>query len=493
MRVLFINPTTKFNARSVALPLGLIAIASYLQKIGHNICIYDRSVDQADLYTVVKQFRPAVIGVSVIGHKSLPDAVMLSAEVMKRGIPVVWGGPLASCFAETCLRNGYADYVSTGEGELVWQELLEAFDNHRDLATIKGLAYLDNGTYHYLGQHSLADLTDFPTMDFSLVRPQKYFQKSFGCERMLHICAAKGCPNHCTYCYNKDFNLCSYRKRPLYQVMEEIRYLVQNFGMDGVYFTDELWANSREEVHEYCKTFLESGLHFVWGCQTVIGRFTKEDYQLMYDAGCRWIFFGIETGSTDLLKKLGKKMNTEEIANNITYCNACGITSIAAFMIGLPMETKDDLMLTVRLAKRIKPSYYSVNFYYPVPRSALYEQLVWEGKYHPPKSEKKLFRDRPVEKVKKGISDIPSIDLKVVRAYFMWQSFICSNISSAESHDKLFFMKKTVIEAIKSSLHHGIINFFVQCFYSGREFLLTLFYAFCFPVIRKKYDLYKEE
>ena len=489
MRVLLVNPAPRFNARSVAIPLGLIAIASYLKRIGHEIRFVDRSVDKIDVLAVAEEFQPQVVGVSVIGHKSLPDAVNFSKALRAKGIPVIWGGPLASCIAQTCLENEYADIISTGEGELVWEELLQAFEGKCELASIRGIAYLDNGNYHYLGQHALGNLADFPVMDFSLVEPQKYFQKTFGCKKMLHLCAAKGCPNHCTFCYNADFNLSKYRKRPLEQVMHEITFLVKNYGMDGIYFTDELWANSREELHEYCHAFIESGLEFVWGCQTVIGRFTKEDYQLMYQAGCRWLFFGIETGSPTLLKKLGKTLNMEAIQSNFEYCNECGIISIAGFMIGLPMETQEDLMQTVQLAEQIKPSFYNMNFYYPVPRSALYEKLLREGKIEPPVSGTKLFSERPVEQVKQSVTELPGIELKVIRAYFMWKSFTCSNVESKESGSKFFLMKKTIVEAIESTLNHGIVNFFVQVFYSAREFFQMLFYNFCFPNIKKKYGI----
>ncbi len=492
MRVMLINPETKFNARSVSVPLGLISIATYLRTLGHEVLLLDRSVKKIDIIHETEKFRPEVAGISVIGHKSMPDSVKITRLFRKKGIPVAWGGPLASCISDTILRNGYADYIFTGEGELAWAEFLDALENNSDISKIKGLTYINKGKIHYNGQHELADLSQLPTMDFSMVNPPDYFQKTFGCERMLHVCSAKGCPNHCTFCYNRDFNLSQYRKRPLSQVMEEIRYLVEKCNMDGIYFTDELWASSREEMLEYCEAFKNSGLNFVWGCQTTAGRFTKEDYQLMYDCGCRWIFFGIESGSKELLKKLGKTIDFNKIEETFEFCYDSGIVSIAAFMLGLPQETEEDLRLTVELANKIKASYYSVNFFYPVPKSVLCKKMEENGFKLPEKS-KKLFSQRPVEKLQKGISDIRPLDLKVIRSYYMWQSFTGSNAKPAENQSKFFFAKKTIIEALESMLHHGLINFFVQAFYSGREFINAVFYTFCFPAVRKKYGLYKKK
>jgi len=305
---------------------------------------------------------------------------------------------------------------------------------------------------------------------------------------MLHVCAAKGCPNHCIYCYNQDFNLCAYRKRPLEQVMHEITYLVEQCGMDGIYFTDEMWAKSREEVHEYCHAFIDSGLDFVWGCQTVIGRFTKEDYQLMYDAGCRWLFFGVETGSVSLLRKLGKPIDLDIVASNINNCSESGIISIAGFMVGIPMETVEDLKKTVKLAQAIKPTFYNMNYFYPLPRTVLFDRLIRNGKIASFEKGMKYFMDRPTEKLK-PLTDIPALDVKVVRSYFMWRSFVCSNVKADKPQKKFFFMKKTIVEAIESTLHHGIVNYFIQLFYSVREITSIMFYRFFFPRILKKYGI----
>lgn len=74
MRVLLINPEAKFNARSVGIPLGIIAIASYLEKKGHTVKIVDRSLRRINVVKIAKEFSPDIIGVSVIGSKSAPDS-----------------------------------------------------------------------------------------------------------------------------------------------------------------------------------------------------------------------------------------------------------------------------------------------------------------------------------------------------------------------------------------------------------------------------------
>jgi len=104
------------------------------------------------------------------------------------------------------------------------------------------------------------------TKKFSVIDVPKYFQSSYGCKKMLYLYSAKGCPFSCVFCYNKDFHRCVYRKRPIDALLREISFLVKEYGMDGVYFADELWCKNVREMHEMCDALKSLQLDFVWGC-----------------------------------------------------------------------------------------------------------------------------------------------------------------------------------------------------------------------------------
>lgn len=405
---------------------------------------------------------------------------------------MAWGGPFAACIPELVLKGGFADYVFSGEGELSWAELLDALsaESGKMPDEIYGLYCIKDGALHYNGMHPLGDLSEFPVMNFSHVDPPAYFQEYFGCKRMLHICSAKGCPNHCTFCYNPLFNLSTYRKRPLEQVFAEIEYLKNEYGMDGIYFTDELWAQTSEDLREFCGEFISRGLSDIhWGCQTTPGRFSGEEYQLMYDAGCRWLFLGVETGSSAMLKKAGKIVDYDATRKVIEDCREIGIMTICAFMLGLPGETEETLKQTVSLALELPASYYNFNYYYPLPGSPMCEKLRKEGTFVLPDTPNRIFRQRGVEKLQKCLCEAPSVDLNVVRNYFMWQSLIGSGAQNVDSEAAWKFFVKVVDEAVRSMFKHGFLNFVSQFFYDAREVLTIVFYAFCFPSIKRKYGI----
>lgn len=489
MRILFINPETNNNARNSGIPLGLIAIASYLIPLGHKVKIVDRSVKRTNVIKEAKNYKPDIIGISVIGQKSVSDSIMLSKKLHAMNIKVAWGGPFAACMATSIIKSGFVDFVFSGEGELAWAELLEALDGKRNIKDVDGIYSVSNGKINYNGMHSLGDLSMFPQMDFSLVNPSDYFQESFGCKKMLHICSAKGCPNHCTFCYNPTFNLSVYRKRPIEQVFNEISYLYENYSLDGIYFTDELWADTEEELIQFCNEFIKRKYNIAWGCQTTAGRFSKENYQLMYEAGCRWLFFGVESGSTDMLKKMAKNNNLTEVKKAVEYCNDIGIVTICGFIIGVPYETEEDLKKTVEFAENIPASYFNMNYYGPLPGSAMCNKLESEGRYKEITDINKLKKIRYVEVLQSELCDVKPLEIKVIRNYFMWKSLVGSGLKKNNSDEAIKFFFKVVKEAIGSMFNHGLKNFFSQFIYDANQFLTILFYKLCFPSIRKKYNL----
>ncbi|MBQ4626420.1 MAG: B12-binding domain-containing radical SAM protein, partial [Clostridia bacterium] len=315
MRILLINPATVGYSRSVTTPLGLLSIASSLQSKGHKVRLYDRPVEKVKAEKVFDEFRPELVGVSLVSFKSVYDALEMSEYAKKLSLPVVWGGPLASEIPETVLKKGCIDLVSIGEGEATWIELAEKFLNgERNFESVAGIAFRnEEGKTVITEARNFVDLGELPPIDWSLVDVPKYFQSSYECEKMLYLYCAKGCPHSCTFCYNKDFHRCTYRKRPLEHVLDEIGYLVKNHGMDGVYFADEMWGRNRSEMRMICDSLRSLDLEFVWGCQTRIGVFTEEDFKYMYDSGCRWVYFGVESGSENMLQKMNKRIPYDKI------------------------------------------------------------------------------------------------------------------------------------------------------------------------------------
>ncbi len=485
MRILLINPSTEGYARSVTLPLGLLSIAAVLQKDGHVIRLYDRTVEKAKEKEVFDEFRPELVGISLVSIKSINDTLSLASFAKKKKLPVVVGGPLASELPDCVLVHRDVDIVSIGEGEETWRELVRFYEKKdRRLTDIAGIAYVEDGETILTAQRDFIDLATLPPIDWSLVNVPKYFQSSYGCDKMLYLYSAKGCPNSCTFCYNRDFHRCRYRKRPIGALLDEIKYLAENFGLNGVYFADELWCRSREEMHETCDALRSLGPDLAWGCQTRIGLFDEEDFRYMYSSGCRWVFFGVESGSKRMLKLMNKRIDYDKIVPTFADCKKAGLNAIGSFIVGAPDETVQDLRETVSLIEKLDTRLINLNYYILVPASDDYKRLVAEGRYPAYRDITELAVIDPVEKIEYKFCDIPDRDIRVIRSLYMWRSFVNDDVSTGKGDS---FAKKVITDALRSMVGGGFGNFIAATFFAGMEFLRVFFYAHAFPSVVGKY------
>ena len=491
MRIMFINPKLPVYFRLPSLPLGLISIASYLQSYGHKVIIVERSVQNSNIKAELKKFQPDIVGITAMSYISSPDAIRITKYIHShyKDVPVVWGGAAASSLPELYLRDGRMDFLILGEGEVTWKEFVDEWVGDRAFENIKGLAYLKDGEFICNPVRPVADLTKFPEMDWSLVKPEKYFSSFFHCTKMLYLHASKGCPASCTFCANKQFHQGINRCRDPKHIMNDIEYLVQKCGADGIYFSDEQFLPNRTIRNSFLDMVIDSGLDFVWGCQMRLGILKPDDIDYMYKAGCRWILFGIESGSPEMIKKIKKGIDLNLAKPTIDYCRKLGITVQASFIIGFPGETEKQIRQTVELAKQVSAGLPVLNILTVLPNSEIYFDLIKNNR-----SFKQPRRIADLHKIEANVTDKPSInvsnvpyrELKVIHHYFQWKDFADKE---SVADDSFGVVKKMARDAFNRIFKHGIIGFFYGSYTSVKQFCTVFYYSHLFPSIIKKYGL----
>lgn len=377
MKVLLINASSHYVKHKPSLPLGLLSIATYLKSNGHTVKLIDRSIDGISINKQITIFAPDIVGISAMAVINYRDAIKISKAVKKMNTHVVWGGHLPSLTPELVLKSGAVDYVVVGEGEITMLALINAIVHKTSLHDIDGLAFLENDNPIVNRNRDLANLKDLPIIDFSFVNPKEYFAEHISCKKMLNIYSTKGCLYNCSYCYNPLSCNHIWRARPTEYFLSEIKYLAENFGMDGVFFADDLFSANREYLSRVCNDIAASGIDFVWGCDMRADICSRADLQMMHDSGCRWIYFGIETGSSERQNKINKSLNLSRIKEVFFNCAEIGIVSITSFIIGFPDETEQELKETVDYMQRINSNVKLPYFFGPVPKSDIYNSLKY--------------------------------------------------------------------------------------------------------------------
>jgi len=488
MRVLLINSEAFHIKHKAAIPLGLLSIATYLKENGHTVKIFDRTVENGNIEKLLDSFLPDITGIAAPAFKCFADSIKISKLIKKRKIPIVWGGPITSLTPEIVLKSGVVDFVVMGEGEITLLELIKAIAGNTSIREIDGLAFLENGEIVINKDREFAVLADLPVIDFNFVDPKKYFVENVGCKRMLHIYASKGCVCQCTYCYNPYFSKCVWRARPPEYFLNEIKYLVENCGMDGVCFADDLLSPNNDYLTDFCNNIIKSGVRFIWGGEFRADMCTKENLQLMYDCGCRWLYFGIESGSEKRQKDIKKRLNLQKAKETVAYCSEIGIVTSTSFIISYPDETEEELMETVRYMQELKSDLLIPSFYGPIPKSEIYEELLKSKRIVAPKSYKEWEKIKMMDLFGANYSKVPNRELKVVSSYFYLSNFLWKY--PGDKSQSRVYVKKSFRQVLDLFKRGGPKSLYMV-FLAAREFLDVVYYAKMFPGIRKKYRLKK--
>ena len=491
MHVLFVRPNAGFYVHFAAQPsLGLLALASFLQSKGHTVRIFDHELEHGLMETVAA-FKPDAVAVTLFSDASIPDAMEISRALKALGLPVFWGGHMASAIPELVARSGFVDYVGISEGEYTLLELLEVAEGKRAPETVLGIAYVDkNGEYRRTADRPFADLSDFPPLDYSLVPVERFNYKLPFANRISPMMASKGCPFSCTYCFNSEYHRCQRRVYPQEVVFQQVQTLATRHGFDGFLFVDEIFGTDKQELRSFCQGIKDLHLAVTWGTETTIGMLTRADLEIMHDAGCRWLQFGLESGCAEMRKKIHKFYDASKIDETFRNCREIGIMTQGQFIIALPDETPEQVRETVRLCFRTQPDMFSLAFFVPIPGTQLCRELEAAGKLTLPKTlEDRVGSAMERQLLRQNFSFIPDKGLQVIQKCFHWW---------------LVFRKKRRIPGVKRSsfLEIGLENLLVNLrrtglcglarnlWESGKLFCSVAWYAHAYPSIRKKYDLY---
>lgn len=485
MRVVMFFPRVENSYRTSQAPLGILSIATYLNANGHDAVICDRFFCKDSVENIIKEHNADIIGVSVISHQFIKDAIEISKEAKKAGVPVVWGGSLTTPAFEVVIASDYVDYVSLNEGEETWLEMADAFDKGSDFENIAGLAYKKDGKVVRTADRDFVDLSKLPTIDWSLVDVNNYFQKSYGYEKQLVTYLSKGCTGRCTYCYNPIFNRSTRRIRPLEQVVDEMCGLVRDYGADGFDFSDDTMFNNRDDVVNFCNSILAREEKFCWSGYLSFGVVNDlEGYELMYKAGCRSMIYGVESGSPRVLKSVRKRNRLDNVLSNVELCVKAGIVPILMFIIGFPGETLEDIRETVELVKKVKGGAVVFNYFTPLPGTMVYNQLVEEGKLTPPNTLEEMSRTNALEGLFDNYSEVPTKDLIIIKKFMRLRGMV-TPVGDTKSEQLSMVIKST----LQSWSRRGFLQF-VSTATKAVTNILSTFTVFLHPKIRKKYGLY---
>jgi anaerobic magnesium-protoporphyrin IX monomethyl ester cyclase len=340
-------------------PLGLTYLAASLEQNDHEIKIIDcpaSNFNHEKLKKELSSFAPDIVGITSLTPTI--DSAFQSARIAKETNPnsqVILGGPHATFLDKEVLSQESAiDIVVRGEGEQTLQEIAQSSNNANNLGNIAGITFRnENGQILQTPNRAfIKNLDDLPRPAYKYLNLEDY--KLFG-KLHMPIMASRGCLFQCSFCVSSQMWGGRYRTRTPKSVADELEWLRDEHGADGVQFHDDILTPEVKRITEICDEIIERKINVPWGCQARVDQISKEVLVKLRKAGCNEVSYGIESGCQKILDAVKKKTSTEQNEKAIKMAKEAGIFVAVTALIGYPGETKENVKETLDLLRRAEP------------------------------------------------------------------------------------------------------------------------------------------
>lgn len=384
MKVLLIDPPELFlrgdgTTRQVQ-PLGLAYVGAAIHDIADTRFLLPDSRSYfgddpwGELLAAVADEAPDIVAFTAV-TATFVTAARFAVAIKARWpeLLIVLGGVHASTMPEQALRDAPAvDFVVRGEGEVAMRELVTAFEDGRirDPETIAGLHWLENDEWlRAPPRPATADLdrVAFPKRD-GFVWPDDVMDGLYQA-----VVTLRGCPYKCIYCAVPSLDDAKTRYRSPTNVCDEIESLKQAHGIEYLFFHDSVFTLHRKRTLALCHELVERGLVTPFCCQTRADRLDEELLDAMISAGLHQVFFGIESGDVDSLRKIRKEMPLQQIRDAVAMTRRRGVRTSGFFMIGFPWQDAATMRQTAEFATNLDLDAVSLFSATPLPGTELWQ------------------------------------------------------------------------------------------------------------------------
>lgn len=373
-------------------PLWAALLGAFIREKGYEVRIIDSEIEPESVIPAVMEFQPRIVAVVVSGtNPSASTMNMVGARTILQEIgkaapdlTTILVGLHPSALPEKTLTDEPVDLVCQGEGFYTLLDLLSG----ADYKSIKGLWYREEGRQICNPRAELVEPNDLPMPAWDLLPMDRYRAHNWHCFGHINdrtpygvVYTSLGCPFNCSFCcINAIFGKHRIRYRDPKKVVEEIDYLVNNYGIKNLKIIDEMFDLNEKHVIELCELIIERGYDLnVWAYARV-DTINERKLKKMKQAGINWLGIGFESGVKKIRDRVSKgRFDDDRMLKVAKMMQDAGVYIGGNFIFGLPDDDYDTMPGTLDLAKEINCEYG--NFYVTMayPGSKLYEEAVANG------------------------------------------------------------------------------------------------------------------
>jgi len=335
------------------------------------------------LATVIPETaEPSVLVVARTSAPTLDWDLSVCADVKKRwpAARIAIYGPVVPHVTKRVQREPCVDYIIQGDPEESVRDLMTGEPEE----SIRGLTFRSADNWTANAQRPLIRELDtlpfpkwelFPIENYQLPRSSVHNTIKF-----LPMQTSRGCPIGCHYCPYPVGQGLLWRYRSPQNVVDEMEHLVRDLGVKYILLRDPMFSLNQRRVIQICDDIVQRKLDFEWRCETRMDFLKEETLRAMARSGCTGLNFGVESADVEIQKGVGRRpIPPEQFRTTMAQCRELGIKTFAFFIIGLPGDTVDSIMKTIKFAIDVQPDWVQFTAATPFIGTKLRDWAVEQG------------------------------------------------------------------------------------------------------------------
>lgn len=369
-------------------PLATITAAAYLREQGHQVSLFDTALRTGPegLVNLLQTENPDFLVIYDDGFNYLTK--MCLTNMREAAFRMIKMGKDAGCQVIVSSSDStdhfdqyldsQADFVLIGEGDETLNQLVATIASNDDVSAVDGIKFrLDNKTVSTKPRAVLRDLDKLPMAAWDLIDVDSYkhiWLKHHG-RFSLNIATTRGCPFKCNWCAKPIYGN-RYNSRSAARVVDEIEYLISNFGPTNFWMCDDIFGLKPGWAQDFEAEVSKRGLNFTYMIQSRADLLLQEDtMQVFAKSGLEEVWIGAESGSQQILDAMDKGTRIEQIHEATRVLKSVGVRVCFFIQFGYLGETEDDIEKTINMIKALVPDDIGVSVSYPLPGTVFYDKV----------------------------------------------------------------------------------------------------------------------